>query len=143
MCKLINTDNTIINVNNERTMKLPSGGNCKSTNVIYAARCQTHEKIYIGQSGEELKDHFHKHCNDAKKRPDNCELSEQVASDNHDFDKDIDVTILKSDLPFKAERKHHKDRMICPIGTKLPNGLNEKVTAYGREMYDFAQNLLQ
>ena len=122
-------------------MKLPPAGDCNSRNVIYAARCRIHNKIYIGQTGEELKDRFHKHRYDTKKRPDNCELSEHFAK-HHDFDRDIDVTILKHDVYSKEEREYHEDRLICQLGTKHPTGMNQVMSAYGREVYSFAQKLL-
>lgn len=60
MCKLINVDNFIINDKNKGRIKLPPGGNCSSKNVIYAAR-RIHNEIYIGHTGEEIKEKFHKH----------------------------------------------------------------------------------
>ena len=143
MCNMINTDNTIVNNKNNRKMKLPSGGNCRSKNVIYAARCRTHDKIYVGHTGDELKDRFSKHRYDANHRPENCELAEHFAKDNHrNFDSDIDVTILKLDVHTREERELAEDRMMCLLGTKNPTGLNQSTRAYGREVYAFAQKLL-
>ena len=142
MCRMINTDTTIINNKNNRQMKLPSGGNCTSKNIVYAARCRTHGVIYIGHTGDEIKDRFHKHRYDAKKRPENSELAEHFAEGNHNFDEDIDVTILKLDIATKEEREHYEDRMMCLLGTKHPTGLNQSMKAYGREVYAFAQKLL-
>ena len=87
-------------------------------------------------------DRFSKYRYDANKRPENCELAYHVHSENHDFDTDIDVTILKHDLPTKQEREYHEDRMICLLGTKRPTGLNDSMKAHGREVYNFAQKLL-
>ena len=143
MCKLINKDNSIVNNNNKRKMKLPSGGNCNTRNLIYAARCLIHDKIYIGHTGDEIKERFHKHRYDTKSRPDNSELAEHFSKDNHDFDKDIDVTILKLDTYSKDEREHYEDKLICLLGTKDPTGLNHSMKAYGREVYAFAQKLLK
>ena len=124
-------------------MRLPAGGNCSSKNLIYAARCRIHDEIYIGHTGDEIKERFHKHRYDAKSRPENSELAEHFSKDQHNFDKDIDVTILKHDLFTKEEREYHEDRMICMLGTKSPSGINQTTKAYGREVYAFAQKLLQ
>ena len=90
-----------------------------------------------------FKERFHKHRHDAKSRPENSELAEHFSKDQHNFDKDIDVTILKHDLFTKEEREYHEDRMICMLGTKNPSGINQTTKAYGREVYAFAQKLLQ
>ena len=124
-------------------MKFPSGGNCNTRNLIYAARCLIHDKIYIGHAGDEIKERFHKHRYDSKSRPDNSELAEHFSKDSHDFDKDIDVTILKLDTYSKDEREHYEDHLICLLGTKNPTGLNQSMKAYGREVYAFAQKLLK
>ena len=142
MCKLINTNGYIVNDQNERRMKLPAGGDCTSRNVIYAARCKIHNQIYIGHTGDQIKERFHKHRYDAKSRPDNSELAEHFST-AHNFDNDIDVTILKHDLPTKEEREYHEDRMICFLGTKNPTGINQSMKAYGREVYAFAQKLIE
>ena len=86
---------------------------------------------------------FFRHRYDANHRPENCELAEHFAKDNHrNFDSDIDVTILKLDVHTREERELAEDRMMCLLGTKNPTGLNQSTRAYGREVYAFAQKLL-
>ena len=142
LCNLINTDTILINNNNNRKFYLPSGGNCKSKNVVYAAKCKIHGSIYIGHTGEELRNRFSKHRYDANKRPENNELATHIAKYNHNFDTDIDVTILKKDISNTSEREYFENKFICLLGTKQPTGLNVDSNAYGHEMYDFAQTLL-
>ena len=64
-------------VKNDRKMKRPSGGNCNSKNVIYAARCRIHNEIDIGHTGEEIKERFHKHRYDTE----NTELAEHFSKE--------------------------------------------------------------
>ena len=140
-CHLINTANSITNIHNGRTIKPSASGNCKSKNLVYAARCKIHGDLYIGQTGDELRERFSKHRYDAKKRPENNELATHIAEYNHDFDKDIDVTILQKNIPTSSEREYYEDRYICLLGNKQPNGLNQDVKAFADEMYDCAQQL--
>ena len=142
LCNLINTDTVLVNHFNNRKVHLPSGCNCKSKNVIYAAKCKIHGSIYIGHTGEELRSRFSKHRYDANKRPDNNELANHISTYNHNFDTDIDVTILKNDLSKTDEREFFENKFICLLGTKQPNGLNIDSNAYGQEMYNFAQTIL-
>ena len=100
-CKIINTDHHIENVYNGASLKITSGGNCRTKNIVYVARCKIHNLLYIGHSGEELRERFNKHRYDAQKRPENNELATHIFEHKHDFDKDIDVTILRTDIFWK------------------------------------------
>ena len=73
-CKIINTDPHIENVYNGASLKITCGGNCRTKNIVYVARCKIHNLLYIGHSGEELRERFNKHRYDAQKRPENNEL---------------------------------------------------------------------
>ena len=123
-CHLINKTSKLINCTNGRSVIINSGGNCKSKKVIYAARCKVHDLIYVGHTGEELSQRFSKHRYDASKRPDNTELSKHIAKYHHDFERDIDITVLKSNLETVPERE-----------------LFEDLGSYGKEMYDSYVNL--
>lgn len=140
-CHLINKTSKLINSTNNRSVIINSGGNCKSKNVIYAARCKVHDLIYVGHTGEELSQRFSKHRYDASKRPENTELSKHIAKHHHDFERDIDITVLKSNLKTVPERELFEDKFICSLGTKSPNGLNVDLGSYGKEMYDSYVNL--
>jgi len=111
--------------------------------VIYAARCKIHDVIYIGHTGEELSQRFSKHRYDAKKRPDNNELAKHVSKYNHDFDKDIDITILKNNIKTAPEREIMEDKLICLLGACRPNGLSVDLNAYGKEMYATYDQMLK
>ena len=98
--------------------------------------------IYIGQTGEELRSRFSKHRYDAKNRPQNCELAKHVQSHpNHDFDQDIEVSVLKIGFRNSEERRRAEDKMVCALGCLVPTGINEQQALgdYAREMYDIHQ----
>ena len=114
-----------------------SGGNCKSSNVIYGAWCKTCKLCYVGQTGDQLSDRFSKHRYDCKRRPENCELSDHFHKHQHDFEKELGVVILEQ-LPKNSTsqvRKHYEDRWICKLQTMQPNGINLDVGWYAKEMY--------
>ena len=94
-CHLISSDETIKNIHNGKEIKKLDGGNCITANIVYAARCKIHVEIYIGNTGEELRERFSKHMYKAKNRPDNNELTAHIHKHQHEFDKDIEVLILK------------------------------------------------
>ena len=88
-CHLLtnNESSLITNHSNGKTTKIKNGGNCKSKDVVYAARCKIHGSLYIGQTGSQLRDRFSKHRYDFKRRPENNELTAHFHHHNHDFEK--------------------------------------------------------
>ena len=56
-CHLISSDKTLKNTHN---------GKCRTANIFCTARCKIHGDIYIGNTGEELRERFSKHRYDAK-----------------------------------------------------------------------------
>ena len=147
MCHLVNPTEIITNSKNGKSFEITAGGDCRSSDVIYAARCKICDLIYIGESKKEVRERFYGHRHDAKSRPDNNELAEHIANHNHNFEKDIDVTILKRGFKSCKERRHFEDKFICLLGTyhskkdKVITGLNEKLGNYAKEMYSMYQDL--
>ena len=134
MCHLISSDETLKNIHNEKEIKKLDGGNCRTANIVYTARCKIHGYIYIGNTGEELKERFSKHRYDAKNRPDNNELA--AHKHQYELDKDIEVLILKGNLHQKNERELWEDKFICLLGKKAPTGLSIELKHNGRELYE-------
>ena len=58
LCPLINENPAIKNETKNIEIKVQAGGNCKSTGVIYAARCKKHKKLYVGKTKETLTNSF-------------------------------------------------------------------------------------
>ena len=107
-CRLISSDETLKNIHNGKEIKKLDGGNCRRANIVYAARCKIHGDIYIGNTGEELRERFSKHRYDAKNRPDNNELTAHIHKLQYEYDKDIGVLLLKGNLYQKHERSYEK-----------------------------------
>ena len=71
----------------------------------------------------------------------NCELADHIHKNKHDFEKDIEITILKQGFKSAEERKFYEDKYICSLATYYPDGLNEKLGNYAKEMYALHQKL--
>ena len=124
-----------------KSVGVRASGNCKTSDIVYVARCKVCDILYVGETKEELRSRFSKHRYDAKKRPENCELAAHVHAMKHDFDRDIEVTVLQQGFKSDAERKFFEDKYICQLGTLTPNGLNKDLESYAREMYELHQDL--
>ena len=135
-CHLISSDEILENIHNGKEIKKLDGGNCRAANIVYAARCKIHGDIYIGNTGEKLRERFSKHSKDTKNRPDNNELTAHIHKHQQEFDKGIEVLILKGTLYQKHERELWEDKFICLLGTKVPTGLNKELKHYGGELYE-------
>ena len=132
LCPFINESTQI--TNNNVTIKIRDGGNCKSKGVIYAARCKRHEKLYIGHTGKTLADRFYQHRYDINNRSDNTELAMHFHR-NHNLEEDLDITILQSNLKNKSERLFYEDFWICRLRTLQPSGINADGGNFVKEMY--------
>ena len=135
ICHVISSDKTLKSMHNGKEIKKLDGGNCRTANIVYAARCKIHDDNYIGNTGEELRERFSKNRYDAKNRSDDNELAAHIHKHQHEFDKDIEVLILKGDLHQKHEREFWEDKFICLLATIAPTGLNIELKHYGRELY--------
>ena len=137
-CHLLFSGSTFTNNKTGCFTKLEKGCNCDSKNVVYVARCIPCGLVYVGETKESLKIRFSKHRYDARKRPDNCELARHMYDQKHDFEKDLEITVLKQGFKSDQERKFFEDKFICALGTLGPqDGLNalSKCGAYVKEMY--------
>ena len=110
--------------------------------VAYAIRCKKHDLVYIGHTGEELSVRMSKHRYDFLKRPNNNELAKHLRETEHDFEQDIEVTILKRNIMTVQQRELMEDKLICKLGTLQPNGLNVSLHQYGEDMYTSYQHVL-
>ena len=133
ICPLLNKENSITNEKANISIKLKATGNCKTKNIIYAAKCRKHNTVYTGHTGESLSVRFSKHKYDFKKRPDNSELAEHFHQ-NHDF-KDLEIYILQTDIANVNERLYLEDKWMCRLQTQQPTGLNKEGGNYVKEMY--------
>ena len=148
ICKIVSTADTLTNNKCNKHLKITAGGTCRSSNIVYTARCKKCDLIYIGETGHELRTRFCDHRYDSKSRPDNNELAEHIYNQKHNFETDIEVCILKQGFKSPDERKYYEDKFICLLGTRdeakpvsEKTGLNKKLGNYAKEMYHLHQEL--
>ena len=75
-----------------------TGSTFKTPDVIYAAECTFHNKLYIGHTSQPLNMHFNGHRSDAKIKPTACELVHNFHHNTCDFNKDLRVYILQDNV---------------------------------------------
>ena len=101
------------NIHSVKKIKKLDRGNCRSANIVYKARYKIHGDIYIGNTGEALRERL-KNRADAKNRPDNNQLALLAHNYLHNLDKDIEVLILKRNLHQRHKRNYGKtNSSVC------------------------------
>ena len=88
-----------------------------------------------------VSERFSRHRYDFKNRPLNNELTTHLNSEPHDFEKDIEITIIDRGYQSDNHRIRAEDKYICQLGTCSPNGMNKDLGSYGRELYSTFQAL--
>ena len=92
--RCMNPLTTITNQTSKWTCAI-EGGKPTDKSVVYAAECTKQKLIYIGETGDQLNNHFHRHRSDIRHYPDCCELSKHFNSNNCHFEKDLKISILE------------------------------------------------
>ena len=144
ICKLINNKEVLRNTKSGQEVKVAAGGTCRTSDIVYAARCKVCDLIYVGETQKELGNRFCGHRYDSKSRPDNNDLTEHIRTHGHNFETDIEVCILKQGFKSMDERRYWEDKYICMLGTydkDQKTGLNKKVGNYVKSMYKMHQDL--
>ena len=74
------SEETFKNILNGKEIKKLDGENSRTANIVYAARFKKHGEINIGNTWWELRERFSKHRYDAKNRPDNNEVFDDLTT---------------------------------------------------------------
>ena len=99
--------------------------------VVYVAECTKHKLIYVGQTGDQLKNCFNRHRSDIRCYPDCCELSKYFNSNDCDFERDLKTSILEKVKGSEAKRQYKEDQWIIRLDTSYSNGLNVHLSDFG------------
>ena len=101
----MSNSNSNLNTQSEKTC-YTSGGQCTTTNTIYAAECTQHKLIYVGQSSQKLNMRFNGHRSDVNMKPNAYELAQDFhGSHECDINKDLKVYILQDNVISSREKK--------------------------------------
>ena len=60
-CNLINSNGTLKNIHTRKETKRLNGGKCRTVDTVYVARFKIPGDIYVGNTGEELRERFKEH----------------------------------------------------------------------------------
>ena len=116
---------SLTNPKNDLSVKKKFGGDCRSTGVIYAIKCKKCQLLYIGHTGDSVREKYGKHKYDIRKRPDNEPAA--YCHEGLDVDQDLENHILDYGIDHMKERERKDDKMICKLQTMGKNGLNELI----------------
>ena len=106
LCRSMSKSTSILNTQSGKTC-YTSGGQCTTTNTIYAAECTQHKLIYVGQSSQKLNMRFNGHRSDVNVKPKSCELAQHFhGSHECDIKKDLKVYILQDNVIGSHEKKN-------------------------------------
>ena len=126
----MNQSTTITNKQNNKTCTV-SGGSPADTNIIYAAECLRHEKLYVGQTKNKLSTRFVGHRSDTIHNSDRCDLPKHFHNEGCSFNTDLEITILEKVNGASATLLKKEDQWITRLDTIEPNGLNSSTSEFG------------
>ena len=112
------------------------GGNSNDKNVIYAAKCLKCRLLYVGYTTTPLNVRFNNNRSHIRKNLDTCELVQHFANNSCDFQQDLELTVLQHVSGSRQRLELEEDKWIARLDTKHPNGLNERLSSYGKLYYD-------
>ena len=105
LCQSMSNNNSVLDTQSEKTC-YTSGGQCTTTNTIYAAECTQHKSIYVGQSSQKFNMRFDGHRSDVNVKPKACELAQHLHESHEcDIKKDLKVYILQDNVIGSREKK--------------------------------------
>ena len=81
-----------------------------------------------------MSDRYAKHKSDIKNRPTNNDLAKHCHN-NHDLEKDLEVSIIEHGIKDLEQRRRVEDKYICKLQTFGKTGINTELGAYAKEMY--------
>ena len=123
LAQFINPLQTITNQKTKRTCQI-GGGPATTKGAIYAAECNKHKLLYIGQTERTLSTRFNNHRSDVIHQPHVCKLTEHFNQNSCSMDTDLQVSVLEQVSGSRALREYKEDRWITRLQTVAPNGMN-------------------
>lgn len=125
ICEHVTTSTHISPTLDNRNKRFPIVGlnTCDSFSVIYSIMCPVCKKLYIGQTGRNIRARIYEHKRDISRR--NREQPVAKHFTDHDVEvKDILVTILDNSARDRNTRLRLEEAWIRSLDTLHPNGIN-------------------
>ena len=110
----------------KQSITIPDYFTCTSANVIYCITCTFCKKLYIGETGRRLGDHFREH-RDVEKDENNASkpIARHFNLPNHSK-QHMAVCGLSLHQGSTESRKTLEQKFIFQIGSLNPHGINER-----------------
>ncbi|XP_060137722.1 uncharacterized protein LOC132593050 isoform X4 [Zootoca vivipara] len=124
LCCHIHPDNIITGPNNiQHTI---SGlFNCSSSNIVYAIKCQQcPSAIYIGQTGQTLRQRINGHKSDIRNHKTEKPVGEHFNLPGHSIQDLKAAVLLQKNFRNRQEREDAKLELITKLKTMEPPGMN-------------------
>ena len=113
LCTSMSNTDTITNIQSGSISKT-AGGNCSTSNIVYAAECIKHKQLCVGFSNRQLHQRFNNHRSEINSGTITCELVKHFHDYKCDFKKDLRVYIVEDNLPdSKVRCEYREDHWIC------------------------------
>lgn len=127
LCCHIHPDNTITGPNNI-THTISGLFNCSSSNIVYAIKCQQcPSALYIGQTGQTLRQRINGHKSDIKNHKTEKPVGEHFNLPGHSI-QDLKVAVLlQRNFRNRLEREAAELQLITKLKTMERPGLNKDI----------------
>ena len=136
-CKMISTDGTIKNHQNNKTFASKHNVCCNSSNVIYCIECQKCNVQYVGQTKRKIKDRLREHIYHTGKNTQCSDVPYHFNLEGHSIERDMKVHIIDfiyehpESKKAKSLRNTIEFNWIHRLQTTAPTGLNTLDNRYG------------
>ena len=134
ICLAVSNSDKVISKKSGRTC-FTQKGDCTSSHVAYATECTKHQLVYVGFTTRPLHLRFNNHQSEINLGTHTCELVQHFLTLDCNFDKDLEIHILRHGLPNNEDAcEAEEDKWTIKLDTKSPNGMNT-VLHYFEQFY--------
>ena len=110
-------------------------GSANDSGVIYGAKCRKHDMLCFGYTTNSLNERFNVHRSDIACKPNSCELVKPFSTNDCNFTSDLEISVLAYCNGSTEHMQLEEDKWITRLNSLQPNGLNEKLSPYGKLFY--------
>jgi len=128
LCPIFNESSNFTNCISKKSITIRNGGNCTTSNCIYAITCNDCKYVNIGQTGRMLSDRIAGHRSDIKLSKLGNEKAIETAEHFKNFNHSgFNVTLLDHNSNWNInDRLFFEDLYIAKLKSLSPNGMNNR-----------------
>ena len=112
--------------------------NCNSNNIIYIIKCTKCDLVYVGETGNTLRDRFNQHKSDIRLKKDTA-IGNHFNTSDHSLEhlKIMPIEEIQGDNPNLLIRQKTELIWINKLNSLQPNGLNERLEKLPNDIIPF------